>query len=330
MHFVDPRFLWLLALVPIAALLRGRRGQSAAVLFPTTTRIAGARARRVRAGAVLAALRLAVLGTLVVALARPQQVLGTADVEASGVDIVLAIDVSGSMEALDFQLEGQPANRLDVVKSVVDQFVTARPNDRIGIVAFAGRPYVVSPLTLDHDWLRQHLERLRTGLIEDGTAIGSGIATSVNRLRDQAAKSKLVILLTDGVNNAGKVAPETAAEAARALGIRVYTIGAGTEGEAPVPVTDRSGRRQMVMAKVDVDEATLQRVARTTGAKFYRATGTDSLRRIYDEIDQLEKTTTRAKRWTQHRELFPVAIAAALGLLALELALGETRLRRLP
>jgi Ca-activated chloride channel family protein len=331
MHFADPHFLWLLALPPLAALWRGRQGATAAIVYSTAERVRRvARARRARAGAWLTSLRLAVLALLIVALARPQQVLGTGDVETSGIDIVLAVDVSGSMEAMDFTLDGKPADRLAVVRSVVDRFIAARPNDRIGLVAFAGRPYLVSPLTLDHDWLRQNLDRLQVGVVEDGTAIGSGIAMSVNRLREQAAKSRIVILLTDGVNNAGKVSPDTAAEAARALGVKVYTIAAGTEGEAPIPVKDRFGRRQMVMAKVDVDEAALQQVAQATGAKSYRATDTDSLRRIYQEIDTLEKSTITAKKFEQYRELYPWALIAGLVLLLLERTLAQTRLRRLP
>jgi Ca-activated chloride channel family protein len=217
-----------------------------------------------------------------------------------------------------------------VVKTVVQRFIAERPNDRIGMVAFAGRPYLVSPLTLDHDWLIKNLDRVRIGLVEDGTAIGSAIASSVNRLRDQAAKSKVVILLTDGVNNAGKVAPLTAADAAAALGIRVYTIGAGTKGEAPMPVRDQLGNERIVMAQVDVDEETLGQVAKTTGAAFFRATDTDSLKQIYAQIDQLEKTTATLKKFDRYRELYPFVVAAALAVLALEVALAETRLRRLP
>ncbi|MEI8358650.1 MAG: VWA domain-containing protein [Deltaproteobacteria bacterium] len=332
MRFADPWALWLLATLPLLAWLRGRVGPTPAVVFPSADLVREA-AREVapsHPGRLRGALRLGALGLLILALARPQQGLGTADVEASGIDIVLAIDVSGSMAALDFQSEGKPGSRLDAVKKVVEDFVAGRPNDRLGLVAFAGRPYLVSPLTLDHDWLVRGLERLRIGLVEDGTAIGSGIASSVNRLRDRRAKSRVVILLTDGVNNSGKVSPLTAADAARALGVRVYTIGAGTRGEAPMPIVDRFGRQRIVMTPVDVDEETLQKVAETTGAKFFRATDTDSLRRIYEEIDQLEKTTETMKHFEEYRELFPWAILGALSLLCLEALRAASTRRGLP
>ena len=234
------------------------------------------------------------------------------------------------MEALDFKLEGRPANRLDIVKSVVSKFIDARRNDRIGLVGFAGAPYLVSPLTLDHDWLQQNLDRVQIGTVEDGTAIGAALATSVNRLREQPGKSKIVVLLTDGQNNAGKVMPETAAQAAKALGVKVYTIGAGVRGEAPVPVTDAFGNKRLAMAKVDVDEDTLKKIADETGGKFFRATDTKSLQDIYAEIDRLEKTTHQLKKFEHHSELFALAVFPALGLLGLGVGLEHTRFRRLP
>lgn len=330
-RFLYPHWLWLLALLPLFALLRGRRGVVAAVEYSNAQLVrAVARETRSRAGAWLTTLKLLALGLLIVGLARPQLGRNTSQVQASGVDILLALDVSGSMEALDFKLDGQPASRVDVVKSVVAKFIEARPNDRIGIVAFAGAPYLVSPLTLDHDWLLQNLDRVQIGSVEDGTAIGSALATSVNRLRDQPGKSKLVVLLTDGQNNAGKVLPDTAAQAAKALGVKVYTIGAGVRGEAPVPVTDAFGNKRLVMAKVDVDETTLQKIADETGAKFYRATDTDSLKHIYAQIDRLEKTTHTMKKFEQQHELFGWAILPALALLGTGLGLEQTRFRRLP
>lgn len=330
-RFLHPELLWLLALVPLYALIGGRKGSVAAVEYSNARRVrAVARATHSRAGAWLTTLKMLSLALIVVALARPQLGRNTASIQASGVDILLAVDVSGSMQALDFKLDGQPADRLDVVKSVVSKFIEARPNDRIGMVAFAGAPYLVSPLTLDHDWSLKNLDRVRIGAVEDGTAIGSAIASCVNRLRDQPGKSKLVVLLTDGQNNAGKVNPDTAAQAAHALGVKVYTIGAGVRGEAPVPVTDAFGNRRLVMARVDVDEDTLKKVADETGGQFYRATDTDSLKRIYSEIDHQEKTTHTMKRFESQRELYSWAIGGALALLGLNLGLEQTRFRRLP
>jgi Ca-activated chloride channel family protein len=213
---------------------------------------------------------------------------------------------------------------------VVAKFIEARPNDRIGLVAFAGAPYLVSPLTLDHDWLQQNLDRVVTGSVEDGTAIGSAIATCVNRLRATPAKSKVVVLLTDGMNNAGKISPAAAAEAAKALGVKVYTIAAGVRGEAPVPVKDNFGNTRLVMAKVDVDEETLQNIAAETSGKFYRATDTDSLKQIYAEINRLEKTTRTVPQFERYQEMNAWALIPALGVLGLVVGLEQTRYRRLP
>lgn len=331
LRFLHPEFLWLLALLPLIAMWRGRKGRVAAVEY-SNVEIARtvARETRSRPARWTTMLRLLVATLLILGLARPQYGQGRSEVQASGVDLMLAVDVSGSMEALDFTLDGQPANRLDCVKSVVSKFVEARPNDRIGLVAFAGAPYLVSPLTLDHEWLKQNLDRVRIGLIEDSTAIGSALATSVNRLRDQPSKSKIIVLLTDGMNNAGKVAPQTAAEAAKAMGVKVYTIGAGAQGEAPVPVKDQFGNQRIVMAKVDVDEAALKKIADETGGKFFRATDTDSLQKIYAEIDRMEKTTHAVKKFEKDHELFALAVVPGLMLLGLTLGLEQTRFRRLP
>lgn len=331
MRFLHPDLLWLLLLVPLPWLSRGRLGRGAALLYPSADLLRGlGRANLSRAGVALTLLRTLVLALLVVALARPQQGLGAAEVETSGIDILLAIDVSGSMKALDFELDGRQVSRLEAVRSVVSEFVGARQGDRIGLVAFAGRPYLVSPLTLDHDWLLQNLERLQIGLVEDGTAIGSALAAGTNRLRDRDAKSRIVILLTDGVNNAGKISPLMAADAARALGLKAYTILAGRGGEVPVPVTDRFGRQRVVTARVDVDEETLAEMADITGGRFFRATDTDSLAEIYAEIDAMEKTTATLHKFERYRELYPWVLLAALFLLASERLLAETRLRSLP
>ncbi len=328
MRFLHPQLLWLLALLPLLAVVHGRRGAAPALLFSSTSLAATlAGARKARPGSLLLLVRLAVLALLILALARPQQGNTTTEIKASGIDILLAVDVSGSMEAMDFTLGGKPANRLAVVKKVMDEFIDQRPSDRIGLLAFAGRPYLVSPLTLDHDWLRKRLESLSLNMVEDGTAIGSAIGSGINHLRDQKSKSRMLILLTDGMNNAGSVPPLIAAEAAETLGIKVYTIGAGTRGEAPMPVTDPFGRRRLVRAKVDIDEDTLTKVAEKTGAVYFRATDTASLAKIYDEINTMETTTKTIKKFEEYRELFPFLLGAAL--LLLGLSIFSTR-KRLP
>jgi Ca-activated chloride channel homolog len=329
MRFFHPELLWLLTLLPVLALLRGRRGPAPALLFSTTAIAATlADARKTRPGRLLAGLKLLVLACLIVALARPQLGNTTTEIEASGIDIMLAVDVSSSMEALDFTLQGKPVNRLQVVKAVVADFIADRPNDRIGLLAFSGRPYLISPLTLDHHWLQKRLEALTIGMIEDGTAIGSAIGVGVSRLHEQqGSKARILILLTDGMNNAGKVPPPAAAEAARALDIKVYTIGAGTRGMAQTPVVDPYGRKVLATVKVDIDEQSLQQIAALTGARYYRATDTASLERIYQEINAMETTTRIIKNFEQYRELYPLLIGAALLLLAGELLL---RRRHLP
>jgi len=244
---------------------------------------------------------------------------------------VLGLDVSGSMQALDFQVANRRVNRIEVVKSVVSKFIEERPNDRIGLIAFAAAPYLVSPLTLDHDWLQQNLERVSTAVgADDGTAIGSAIAAGVNRLRTTAAKSKVIILLTDGMNNTGKLSPISAAEAAKALGVKIYTIGVGVRGMAPIPLRDEAGNTHMVMDKVDVDEKTLQTVAAETGGTFYRATDTDSLRKIYDNINVLEKTAQTVQKFEHYDELYSWALIPGVAILGLSLLLQHTRFRRLP
>lgn len=327
MRFLYPELLWLLALLPLLALIRGKRGSAPALVFSTTSLATYlAQGRKARPGHVLVALRLLSLALLILACARPQLGNTTTEIKASGIDILLAVDVSGSMEALDFTLQGQAANRLDVVKSVIRQFVEQRPNDRIGLLAFSGRPYMVSPLTLDHDWLLQRLSSLSIGMVEDGTAIGSAIGVGVNQLQDRQAKSRILILLTDGMNNAGSVPPLMAAEAAETLKIKVYTIGAGTKGEAPMPMTDGFGRKRLVRVKVDIDDETLSKVAAMTGAHYFRATDTESLEKVYGEINTMETTTRTIKKFEHYRELFPWLVGAALIVLGLELLGSQRRL----
>jgi Ca-activated chloride channel homolog len=228
-------------------------------------------------------------------------------------------------------VDDRRVNRIEVVKSVVSKFIEERPDDRIGLIAFAAGPYLVSPLTLDHDWLQQNLERVSTAPADDdGTAIGSAIAAAVNRLRTTTAKSKVVILLTDGMNNTGKIAPLAAAEAARALGVKIYTIGVGVRGMAPIPVRDEAGNVHLIMDKVDVDEKTLQTIAQETGGTFYRATDTDSLEKIYEQINRLETTARTVQKFEHQEELYSWALIPSVALLCFGLLLQHTRFRRLP
>lgn len=330
-QFANPGWLWLLLALPVIAILRGRAGRTVSMRVPSVSdaRMMGVQPRS-RVGGFLTALSLLGMALLVMALARPQLAKGRSEVETSGIDIVLAIDVSGSMEAMDFKIDGQAVNRLEAVKAVVEQFVGERPADRIGMVAFAGRPYLVSPLTLDHDWLAKRLVEVRLGRVEDGTAIGSAIASAVNHLKESDAKSRIVILLTDGVNNAGAANPVTAAEAAKELGVKIYTIGAGTMGEAPMPVRDAFGRRRMTMVEVEIDEESLREIAKSTGGQYFRATDTDSLEGIYEVINELETTKRTMKRYQDYKELFLFALLPGLALVVLERLLSETRYRHLP
>jgi len=330
-RLASPWLLLLLALLPLVWRASVRRTQRAVVRFPTIASLkaisaTGAGRRRL----ALILLRSLALVLVIVALARPQAGTATAKVYREGVDVMLAMDVSGSMLAEDFTLGNERSSRLEAVKAVVDEFVTARPQDRIGLVLFGARAYTQCPLTLDHGWLRQNLARAEVGMIEDGTAVGSGIATAVNRLRASTAKSKFVVLLTDGQQNAGTLSPESAADAAAALGIKVYTVGAGTRGMAPFPTTDLFGNKVYRPMSVDIDEDALKKVAEITHARYFRATDTTSLREIYAEIDRAEKTEFEAPEYTEYREAYAWMLWPALLLLCLELGLAETVLRKLP
>jgi Ca-activated chloride channel family protein len=326
----DPWALLLLLAVPLAWRWR-RRQAPPALRFPVLDAVrAVGPGRRVRWRRLLPAMRVAALVLLVAALARPQLGKAATQIYTEGIDVMLAVDISGSMLSEDFAVDGQRANRLDAVKAVVRKFLDRRPGDRVGLVLFAGRPYTQSPLTLDHGWLMKNLERAQVGAIEDGTAVGSALATAVNRLEASTAKSKIVILLTDGQNNAGKVPPLTAAEAAKALGYRVYTIGAGTRGSAPFPQTDAFGRRVYVSLPVDIDEETLRRIAEITGGRYFRATDTPSLEQIYDEIDALERSPQEGLQYLEYEELYGWLAVPALLLLAGEAVLAQTWLRVLP
>ncbi len=340
--FADPYYLWLLLLIPLLALLRGMIGKAAAVKFSSTGIISKiSKGRKSKAGAFLFLLKLLALACFIVALARPQIGRGQETIRTKGIDIVLAVDVSLSMLGLDFTIDGKRDTRLEAVKVVIADFIEKRPFDRIALVAFAGEPYLVSPLTLNHDWLMQNLERLRVGLIrETGTAIGSAIGMGVNRLRNlEDAESRIIILLTDGKNTAGQISPVAAAEAAAAFDTKIYAISAGSSDRVLVP---RMGRDYQIFrnasgepiaqgyAEFPVDETTLKEVANITNAKFYRATDTESLQAIYDEIDTLEKTEVELQQMARFEELFLYPLGLGLLLFGLEQILQQTRFRRLP
>jgi Ca-activated chloride channel family protein len=330
-RLASPWLLLLLGLVLLALRWRGGPRRAASVRYPSLAALRavaprGAAHRR----AILGVLRMAALVLVVVALARPQVGAAPTKVHREGVDLVLAVDVSGSMLAEDFTVGQERASRLAAVKSVVKEFVAARPEDRIGLVLFAARPYTQCPLTLDHGWLLQNLERAEVGMIEDGTAVGSALASAVNRLRPSTARSKFVVLLTDGQNNAGRITPQTAAEAAAALGVKVYTVGAGTRGLAPYPAQDMFGNKVYRPVPVDIDEDTLKKIALTTQGRYFRATDTKSLTDVYAEIDRSEKTPFEAPAYLDYRELYPWLAWPALALVVLEIGLAETVLRKLP
>jgi Ca-activated chloride channel family protein len=327
--FHDPWLLLLLLLLPAWLWWERRTASRGGLKFSSVAGAAASFWSNV-GPMLLLSLRGATLALCVVALARPQVGKSESRFRTEGIDIVLAVDVSGSMLAMDFEVNGQPVDRISIVKQVVKEFVNARPNDRVGMVAFAGRAYVASPLTLDHDWLERNLDRIKVGLIEDGTALGSGLGTAVNRLRGTKAKSRVVILLTDGVNNVWRVQPMDAAKAAKEFGVRIYTIGAGTQGVAPMPVYmggQIAGYRNM---PVEIDEGLLRQIAELTGGQYFRATDTDSLREIYQQIDKLEKHEIEAVKYEDWRELFPWFLVPGLGCLLMAVTLGHTRLRRLP
>ena len=328
MQFASPYFLWLLAVIPLMVVYyvwRTRQG-GASIQVSTIDGVAEApRTVRYYLRHLPFALRCAAVALLIVALARPQSVDEGSTSNTEGIDIVLAIDISTSMLAQDLQ-----PDRIQAAKQVAGNFITDRPGDRIGLVAFAGEAFTQSPLTADQSTLLTLLGRVRSGLIEDGTAIGNGLATAINRLRESDAKSKVIILLTDGVNNRGEIAPQTAAEIAKAQGIRVYTIGVGTEGMAPYPAIDMFGNLTFVNQKVEIDEKVLKAISDMTGGRYFRATDKEKLKAVYDEINQLEKSKIEVMKHISYHELFLTWALAALGLLFAEFLLSNLVLKRIP
>lgn len=331
MKFHDPWAFILIALIPLLIFFAKKRRSSSSILFSSSELIKAVKPSfKLRLSNNIILFRGLALVLFFFALARPQYVIEETKTYTEGVDIVLALDTSTSMLAEDFRIGGRQYNRFDVVRDVVKDFIVKRKDDRLGLIAFAAKPYTVCPLTLDHQWLLENLDRVKVGMIEDATAIGSAIASSLNRLKDTKAKSKVIILLTDGINNAGKITPLTAAEASKALKMKIYTIGVGTKGLVPYPMRDHFGRKVYQNIRIDIDEATLQKVASITDGKYYRATDAESLRRIYAEIDRLEKVKIEHAGFREVKELFWYFLIPALGLLLFEVVLANTVLARIP
>lgn len=320
----DPQILILLLAIPafVYMYVRRRRQRSAAIRYSDVESLKRADVRHTgRNRHVLFALRIVALAALVVAFSRPQSGVTSETMNTEGIDIVLAIDVSSSMLAEDLE-----PNRLEAAKAVAAEFIQDRRDDRIGLVVFAAEAFTQVPLTLDYSVITDLLGQMESGMIEDGTAVGMGLATAVKRLQASDAESRVVVLLTDGRNNTGEIGPVTAGQMAQALGVRVYTIGAGGLGMARVPV----GGGRYASVEVDIDEASLREVAETTGGQYFRATDREGLSQVYREIDALETTEIEVENFTSYGELFYYPLAAGLLLLLFEVGLGQSVLRTLP
>lgn len=322
--FANPQLLYLLLIIPLATLwyvLRHNKQQAYLQFSDASAMKALPVSWKVSARHLLFALRMIALGLLVVAIARPQSSSSGQNVSIEGIDIVLSLDVSGSMLARDLK-----PDRLEASKDVAAKFVEGRPNDRIGLVVFSGESFTQVPLTTDHAILLNMFKDIKSGMIEDGTAIGDGLATAITRLKDSQAISKVVILLTDGVNNSGSVDPMTAAEIAKVFGIRVYTIGVGSYGTAPYPVQTPFGIQLRDM-KVEIDEQLLQQIAEHTDGRYFRATSNEKLEEIYKEIDQLERSKIDVTEFKRKYEEFYPLVFLAIGLLLAEFILKQTIFR---
>ncbi len=323
MTLVHPWFLLLLPVLPVLMWLKGRRGLPPAFVYSSVQLVRGMQnLTRSRSGGFLALLRWPALALLIIALAQPRLMKSTTEVKASGIDIVCALDLSGSMNTQDYLVNGRQVSRIDMAKPVLQQFIEGRPNDRIGLTVFAAQAFIATPLTLDHEYLLDYIENLGIGTINsDATAIGDGLTTSLNRLRNLKSKSKIVVLMTDGGNNSGRVEPLIAAQAAQALGVKVYTIGLGNRD-----IVQQMGLPPGYLP----DEDTLQQIADKTGGKYYRADNSEKFSKIYAAIDQLEKSDAVIKKYTDFKELFPWFVAGGFALFLLELVLNQTAYRRLP
>jgi len=325
--FAYPWVLYFLALIPLIIawyFFKGRKLQSSVKYSSLSIFKNVPSTIRERLRHIPFAVRLIAIGLLIVALARPQSFTSGENVTTEGIDIAMVLDISGSMLAEDFK-----PNRLEAAKNVIDEFVEGRTTDRIGLVVFSREAFTQCPLTIDYSVLRNLLLDIRSGMIQDGTAIGNAIANGVNRLKESDAKSKIIILLTDGVNNAGEVDPISAAEIAKAFGIRIYTIGVGTRGEAPYPVQTPFGTRYQ-MVPVEIDEEMLTKIAAITGGEYFRATSNRALQEIYQKIDQLEKTKIEITSYKNASEKYHSWLWGGLILLLVELGLSRTILRKLP
>ncbi|HPS37159.1 MAG TPA: VWA domain-containing protein [Candidatus Omnitrophota bacterium] len=326
MMFRHPAFFLLLLLLPLVLMLSRKRGKLE-LAFPSFDFLKDRPVTfRMFLFRVLPYLRMAVFVLVIFALARPSNVSSDREYQTRGVDIMIALDISGSMLAEDFQ----PENRVYVAKQEAIKFIKGRENDRIGLVVFSKKAFTQCPLTLDYRILTELLSEIRVGMIADGTAIGMGIATAVNRLRDSDAKSKVIILITDGENNAGNIDPITAAELAKSFGIKVYTIGVGKGGMVPFPVDDPLFGKRYVQANVEIDETTLKRIADITGGLFFRARDPEALSEIYEKINQLEKSEVKVKEYKSYNELFAFFLIPALMLLVLDVFLRQTVLLKVP
>lgn len=328
MVFANPNYLYLLLLlIPLIAwyIYKLRKSQaSLQVSSAEAFEAPGATSWRVYLRHVPFVLRMVAIAVLIVVLARPQSTNSWQNSTTEGIDIVMAIDISTSMLAEDLK-----PNRLEAAKDVAASFINGRPNDNIGLVVFAAESFTQCPLTTDHGVLLNLFKDIQPGIIQDGTAIGVGLANAVSRIKDSQAKSKVIILLTDGVNNTGQVAPVTAAEIAKTFGIRVYTIGVGTQGEAPYPIPTAFGV-QYQNIPVEIDEQVLKQIASTTGGQYFRATDNASLKEIYSEIDQMEKTKISVQEFSKKQEEYKNWALLAFVLLLVEVLLRNTVLRNIP
>lgn len=324
-HFENPWAFLLILLIPITNLLMKKFGR-ATMLFSTPRRFRKDVGVRVMIYLAIPYLWFAGLISLIIAAARPRSGKEMEKIYSEGIDIVIALDISGSMEAIDFK----PQNRIEAAKLVARDFVRGRQNDRIGLVVFAGKAFTQCPLTVDYGMLENLIGQLKVGMIQDGTAIGDGLIMAANRLRKSKSKSKVVILLTDGRNNTGRVEPITAANAASALGIRIYTIGMGKLGQALFPVDDPIWGRRYVPMDVEIDEPTLRRIAEIGDGQYFRATDTEKLRKIYDEIDKMEKSRVEVRRFKKFKELFYVPLTFGFLILAFTIFLENAVIRKIP